>query len=151
MKHGIATMFAAAAVLAATPVRAQVSASAPTDLGRLQGTWTVVSASANGLPMPSQYANTMRRVAIGDTVTITLGEQLFFRATVTLDQSRTPKTIDYHMIGGPSAGATQLGIYAIAGDTVRFCFGSPNAARPGDFSSTAGDGRVLSTWVRAHP
>jgi uncharacterized protein (TIGR03067 family) len=80
-----------------------------------------------------------------------MGSQLFFRATVVLGRIDSVRTIDYHMTGGPTAGAIQLGIYAVAGDTVRFCFAGVNGPRPNAFITTPGDGRTLSTWVRWRP
>ena len=60
----------------------------------------------------------MKRVLTGHELTVTMGGQVFFQAT-------------------------------IAGDTVRFCFGPANGPRATDFPTAAGDGRTLSTWVRA--
>jgi uncharacterized protein (TIGR03067 family) len=122
-----------------------------TDSARLQGTWSMVSGAADGFPLPPSYVKDMRRVFAGNEVTVTMGGSLFLRASIVLDPTATPKRIDYHMTGGPTAGATQLGIYQITGDTVQFCFGSPNAPRPADFTSAAGDGRTLSKWVRGKP
>ena len=93
----------------------------------------------------------MKRVYAGREVTITMAGQLYFKATITLDTTASPRTIDYHMTGGPTVGAVQLGIYAIAGDTVRFCFAAPGASRPPVFTTVAADGRTLSTWVRVKP
>ena len=121
------------------------------DSASLQGTWSMVAGTADGYQLPPEYVKTMRRVFVGNEVTVTMGGQLFLKATVALDPTASPKTIDYHMTGGPTAGSTQLGIYQLAGDTVRFCFSAPNAARPSDFTSTPGDRRTLSTWVRSTP
>ena len=111
----------------------------------------MVSGSADGYTLPPSYVQRMRRVFSGREVTVTMGQMLYLKATVVLGGSGVVRTIDYHMTGGPTAGAVQLGIFLIAGDTVRFCFGAPNAARPSDFTTTTGDGRTLSTWVRARP
>ena len=110
----------------------------------------MVSGAADGYPLPPDYVKSMKRVFAGNEVTVTMAAQIFFKATVHLDASRSPRTIDYHMIGGPTAGQVQLGIYTITGDTARFCFGAPNAVRPTDFTAVAGDGRTLSTWIRAN-
>ena len=134
------------ATLLATTLSAQSPAS--TDSARLQGTWSMVSGAADGSPLPSDYVKGMKRVFTGSAVTVTMADQIFFKATVRLDASRSPRTIDYKMTGGQTIGATQLGIYAIIGDTARFCFAAPNAARPTDFTTLSGDGRTLSTWVR---
>jgi uncharacterized protein (TIGR03067 family) len=122
-----------------------------TDSARLQGTWAMASGSADGAPLPDPYLAQMRRVLTGNDLIVTMAGSLYFRATVVLNPSTSPKSIDYHMTAGTTAGAVQLGIYEIRGDTVRFCFASPNAARPTDFSSTPGDGRTASTWIRAGP
>ena len=122
------------------------------DSAALQGTWRMVSGMVNGTPMPAIYAAEMKRVMESNVVTITMSGQPYFTATVALDQGKTPKTIDYHILpdfSTATAGAVQLGIYAIKGDTVLFCFGAPNAVRPQDF--TNGPGRTLSSWVRVRP
>ena len=108
----------------------------------------MVSGTANGTAMPAQLLTTMKRVATGNQVTITMGERTFFKATFTLDTTRTPRTIDYKMTEGATAGGVQLGIYEIKGDTVRFSMSEVGGARPADFSTTQGDGRTVSIWVR---
>lgn len=130
---------------------AQAAAPAATDSARLQGTWVMVSGSAGGYPMPPGLMNQMKRVFAGNALTVTMGASPYFTATIVLNPAATPKTIDYHMTGGPTSGSVQLGIYRLAGDTAWFCFGAPGAPRPGDFTTVAGDQRTLSTWVRAHP
>ena len=130
---------------------AQAPTPAATDSARLQGTWSMVSGAADGYPMPAAYVQSMRRVASGSEVTVEMGGRLFFKATISLEPTRSPKTIDYHMTGGPTVGTVQLGVYEISGDTARFCFASPGKARPKEFATNAGDGRTLSTWVRTAP
>lgn len=130
---------------------AQVPTPAATDSARLQGTWTMVSGAGDGYPLPPEYVRQMKRVNTGREVTVTMAGQLFFKATITLDTTQTPRAIDYHMIGGLTVGAVQLGIYAFAGDTVRFCFAAPAGSRPPVFITVAADGRTLSTWVRVKP
>jgi uncharacterized protein (TIGR03067 family) len=151
MKPLVAAVLAGLIGLAGQGIAAQAPARTVSDSGALQGTWLMVSGAASGYSLPPEYVKSMRRVFTGAEVSVTMGQQLFFKATVLLDPAHSPKTIDYHMTGGPTAGAVQLGIYLIAGDTVRFCFAAPNAARPADFTTTPGDGRTLSTWVRAKP
>ena len=121
---------------------------AASDSARLQGTWVMVAGAASGAPMPAMYLSGMKRVAAGNEVTVTMGGQLFFKATFSLDPGQSPRTIDYHMTGGPTAGGLQLGIYEFRGDTVRFCFGPVGAPRPTEFATVNGDQRTLSSWVR---
>lgn len=132
-------------------VQAQGVGAAVSDSSRLQGTWTMVSGAADGVPMPSTYLTSMKRVLSGNVLTVTRGGRMYFQATIRLDPSHTPKTIDYHMTAGFTTGAVQLGIYELTGDTVRFCFGAANAARPAEFRTVPGDGRTLSAWVATRP
>lgn len=103
------------------------------------------------MTMPASMAAGMKRVAVGNEVTITMNDQLYFKATFALNPAASPRTIDYQMTGGPTAGSRQLGIYELQGDTVRFSFAAPNAPRPRTFASVAGDGLTVSTWVRVSP
>ena len=121
------------------------------DLARLQGEWTMVSGSADGQPMPDQMLAQMKRVCKGNEVTTTMAGRIYFKAKITLDPSRKPKTIDYEMTEGFTKGKKQLGIFEVDGDTLKSCFGKPGAERPTDFSSQPGDGRTLSVWKREKP
>ncbi len=121
------------------------------DLARLQGEWSMVSGSADGQPMPAEMREQMKRVCNGDETTTTMGGQVFMKARITIDASKTPKTIDYQMTDGFTKGKKQLGIYEVDGDTFKSCFGKPEAERPTDFTSKPGDGRTLSVWKRAKP
>ena len=134
--------------IALTAAWAADDAAAKKDMDQLQGEWTMVSGSADGNAMPDAMRATARRVCKGDETTVTIGAQLLFKAKFTLDPSKKPKTIDYQMTEGFTKGKTQLGIYELDGDTVKFCFGSPGAERPTDFTSKLGDGRTLSIWKR---
>jgi uncharacterized protein (TIGR03067 family) len=120
---------------------------AATDSARIQGTWTMISGSADGVPMPPATLKAMKRQADGPYVTITMGGQVYFKAHFVLKPGASPKEIDYHMLEGFTKGATQLGVYRVSGDTAWFCFGAPGAARATDFTSVAGDKRTLSVWV----
>lgn len=139
---------AAVACLHGTGIGAQSRTPAATDSARLQGSWAMISGSADGYAMPPGLMAQMKRVFTGNTLTVTMGASLYFSATIQLNPATTPKTINYHMTGGPTTGSVQLGIYRLAGDTAWFCFGAPGDLRPADFTTTAGDHRTLSSWVR---
>ena len=118
------------------------------DLALLQGEWSMVSGSADGQPMPDEMLKQMKRVCKGDETTTMMGGQVFMKAKITIDPSKTPKTVDYEMTDGFTKGKKQLGIYEVDGDTFKSCFGKPGAERPTDFTSKPGDGRTLSVWKR---
>ena len=118
------------------------------DLAQLQGEWSMVSGSGDGQPLPDEMRKQMKRVCKGDEVTATRAGQMCFKAKITIDPSKNPKSIDYEMTEGFTKGKTQLGIYELDGDTLKSCFGAPGADRPTDFTSKPGDGRTLSVWKR---
>lgn len=119
------------------------------DLAQLQGEWAMVSGSADGQSMSEDMRKQMKRVCKGDELTVTMGEQVFLKAKITIDPTRKPKTIDYDMTEGFSKGKKQLGIYELNGDTFKACFNSPGAERPTEFKS--GEGLTLSEWKRKKP
>jgi uncharacterized protein (TIGR03067 family) len=118
------------------------------DMAQLQGEWSMVSGSADGQPMPEDMRKEMKRVCQGDEVTVTMKGQIFIHAKIIIDPSKTPKTIDYQMVGGFTKGKTQLGIYELEGDTFKASFAKPGEARPTDFLSKAGESRTVSVWKR---
>jgi len=142
------TLLIGLAALAISFVWAEENQAVKQDLAKLQGEWTMVSGSADGQPMPDDMLKQMKRVCKGDETTTTMGGQLFIKAKITLDPSKTPKTIDYVMLDGFTKGKTQLGIYEVDGDTFKSCLAAPGAERPTDFTSKPGDRRTLSVWKR---
>jgi uncharacterized protein (TIGR03067 family) len=118
------------------------------DLAEFQGEWSMVSGSSDGQPLGEDMRKLMKRVCNGDETTALMAGQVYFKAKITIDPLKTPKTIDYEMTEGFTKGKTQLGIYELAGDEFKSCFAAPGAARPGDFTSKPGDLRTLSVWKR---
>jgi uncharacterized protein (TIGR03067 family) len=127
-------------------VRAADDEAVKKDFAQLQGEWTMVSASADGQSMSEDMLKQMKRVCKGDEITVTMGDQVFLKAKITIDPSKKPKTIDYDMTEGFSKGKKQLGIYELKGDTFKACFNSAGAERPTEFK--AGEGLTLSEWKR---
>src|SRR5262245_51823655 len=118
------------------------------EMSLLEGEWSMVSGQANGQDMPKEFVSTGKRVAKDGEVTIKIGGQVFFKAKFTIDTSKKPKTIDYVMTEGFTKGKTQLGIYELEGDTVKFCFAAPDKERPKEFASKEGSQQTYSVWKR---
>jgi uncharacterized protein (TIGR03067 family) len=116
------------------------------EMTKLEGEWSMVSGEADGQPLPADYVKNAKRVAKDGETTVTFNGQVFMRAKFTVDASKTPKTIDYAMTEGFTKGKTQLGVYELDGDTVKFCFASPGQERPTDLKG--GSGRTVSVWKR---
>ena len=139
------------AAVAISPAWAEENEAVKKDMAQLQGEWLMVSGSADGQPMPDQMLKQMKRICKGDETTTTMAGQIFFKAKITIDPSKKPKTIDYQTTDGFTKGQKQLGIYEVDGDTFKASFGKPGAERPADLTSKAGDGRTLSVWKREKP
>ncbi len=148
LKLSSALLIAFAAVTGSLTSFAAENPSVTNDLAQLQGTWTMVSGSADGQAMPDEMLKQMKRVCKRDETTTTMGGQVFLKAKFTIDPSRKPKTIDYQMIDGFTKGKTQLGIYKVDGDTFKSCFAAAGDERPKDFTSQPGDKRTTSVWKR---
>jgi len=108
----------------------------------------MVSGGRDGEPVPDETLKNSKRVCKGEETTVVIGGQLLMKATFSLDPSKQPNHINYKVTDGPNAGKTQLGIYELNGDTVKFCFSAPGKNRPTDFNTKAGDGRTTSVWKR---
>ena len=108
----------------------------------------MVSGKRDGQTLPEEVVKQFKRVAKGDEITVTAGDQVFLKAKISLDSSKKPKTIDYTLLDGPNKGQKQLGIYARDGDTVKFCFAKPGQERPKDFAAAGEAGETFSIWKR---
>jgi uncharacterized protein (TIGR03067 family) len=137
-----------AAVVLVSVNRSAAQDSAKKEMAQLDGEWSMVSGEANGMVMPKNMVSTGKRVAKDGETTISMAGQLYFRAKFSIDPAKKPKTIDYVMTEGPTKGKTQLGIYELDGDTVKFCFAAPGRDRPTEFASKEGSQQTLSVWKR---
>ncbi|HEY2784712.1 MAG TPA: sigma-70 family RNA polymerase sigma factor [Fimbriiglobus sp.] len=134
-----------------TKVAPPADKKAAEELKRFAGEWEMVSGEMSGQAMPAVMSKTMKRIVKDGENTVTMGGQVYFKATLTVDPSKTPRTIDYAMTEGPTKGKTQLGIYEWEDGTLRFIFASPGQDRPKDFTTKANDGKTLSVWKRVKP
>ena len=148
MKETRITIFIGLAALAIFSASAADDSVAKADMAKLQGSWSMVSGSADGQEVPKDMLADSKRVCKGDETTVTVGGRLIMKAKFSLDESKKPKTIDYDVTDGPTKGKKHLGIYELHGDDVKFCFGAPGAERPADFTSKPGEHRTSSAWKR---
>lgn len=122
---------------------------APTVVQAIEGEWSMAECLRDGQPLDKMMLNYGKRVAKqGETATY-FGPQLFSKAKYTVDDSVTPKAIDYYHTEGQLAGQHQLGIYEVEGDRIRMSFAAPGQPRPQDFKASPGDGRTITVWKKA--
>jgi uncharacterized protein (TIGR03067 family) len=121
------------------------------DLKKMQGTWTLVSGEADGMPLPEEVVKVAELTISGDAYTVELGEQGTKKGTQTLDSTKLPKHINARDASGPTVGENH-GIYEfLANDDLRVCFGAPGKERPSEFATKPGSGTFIHVWRRAKP
>ncbi len=121
----------------------EADAGSPTEL---EGEWAMVSGSMDGHPMQAGMVKTGRRVTRGNQLTVLFGGQVFIKARVSLDDTKSPKHIDYVVGSGDVSTKAQQGIYELKGNTLTICMAPAGQPRPAEFSSSKGDGRSLTIW-----
>jgi uncharacterized protein (TIGR03067 family) len=76
------------------------------------------------------------------------GDKVIAEATVKLDPTKKPKTIDVTFAEGERKGKTVLGICEIESDALRVCVARPGDERPVEFSAKVGNGHILIVYTR---
>jgi uncharacterized protein (TIGR03067 family) len=126
------------------------AATAADELRRFDGTWELVSWSAEG-----------KQTALPDGIKISAeiedgrvleqaGEHMQ-ESVLSVDPGQPLRTIDCTMLSGKHKGATYLGVYEFAGDELRLCYALDGQPRPTDFSSVPGGGHYLAVFRRVRP
>ena len=97
----------------------------------VEGTWLV--ASLNGRTSDGDGVQIAITIT-GDRYEQSVNGNVDERGTVKVDPTANPMAIDFIIIEGVARNTTQLGIFEVTGDTVKFCLNTPGAAvRPADF------------------
>jgi uncharacterized protein (TIGR03067 family) len=128
------------------------------DLAALQGNWKPLQCEYEG--SPQMKAEVMKQV----TVVFDKNEYfLYFKdkdrngqpkalllalLTVSLDPTTSPKTISFEFKDGTYKGQKRHGIYELAGNQLKLCYGPSDKPRPTEFKSPANSGLFLETWAR---
>lgn len=108
----------------------------------VQGTWIVSSINGESAPMGAQE---MTLTFTGDKYEQSLGGNVNERGSIKVDASKKPMTIDLAIGEGSDAGKTQLGIFEVAGDTMKLHLDTPGAGqRPTDFTAKEGSFMVVA-------
>jgi uncharacterized protein (TIGR03067 family) len=139
MRRHLLMVVAAGLLVAADDAKTQ----APADQGKLQGTWEVVSMERGG--MKREGPPEAQLVFEGDKFTMKMGERSI-RGTFKLDPAKAPGQIDMTVTEGPEQfqGKTSQGLYALEGDTLKWCSAEPGTDdRPKEFKTAEGTTHML--------
>jgi uncharacterized protein (TIGR03067 family) len=128
------------------------------DLASLQGNWKPLQCEYEGSPqMP---ADVMKQVtAVYDKNEYHLyfvdktkdGQPKVLRlalANVALDSTTGPKSITFEFADGPLKGQKRHGIYEVAGNQLKLCYGPVDRPKPTEFKALPKSGYFLETWAR---
>ncbi|GAC1463147.1 MAG: hypothetical protein NVSMB9_00260 [Isosphaeraceae bacterium] len=118
------------------------------DSKEIEGAWTCVSMERNGAPVPPDRYKGGRLVMAGERFSYYQNGRLFTQGVRKLDASRKPRELDDTHTLGPFKGKTYLGIYELDGDTLKTCNGTAGQARPTEFTTKPGSGRLLIVYKR---
>ena len=113
----------------------------------IQGQWRPVSATRNGNEAPREDLG-KSSITFSDDNFIGFGKRTF-QGKFSLDQSTKPKQIDLTFQGENDATQVVKGIYRLQGDKLSLCTAAgPDAQRPAEFTSPAGENRTLLVLER---
>src|SRR5262245_24231200 len=117
----------------------------------MRGEWQLVSMIRNGEELPKSELGKMVRQVAGNEVTVVVeGAEgvATLKSTLSIDATKSPKTIDATRTNGPTKGRAALGIYEFDGDELKTCVAPPDKDRPTEFASKPGSEHVLAVWKR---
>ncbi len=130
----------------------------PGDLGLLQGYWKPLSVEFEG--KPQMTADEMKKItAVYDQSEYHLyfkdsvkdpaaGPLKLALMNVNLDSGTSPKSFTFEFTAGPLKGQKRHGIYEIAGNQLKLCYGPVERPRPTQFSAPAKSGLFLEVWAK---
>ena len=129
---------------------------AATDAKKLQGNWEVTELIAYGEKVDPKLFKGTKFIFKADKLTIVPGDpkgDVFVGRTIAvkLDPTKKPAAVDLTVLDGKDKGIVSPGVYAIDGDTLRWCQpdGSKTKERPKELASPVKSDLYLITLSRA--
>src|SRR5262245_35049352 len=90
------------------------------ELRRLEGNYTIASAEANGTQVQQQVLEQFKLKIDGAKWSVSTNQGKI-EATIEIDPTKTPKTIDFTYIEGQQKGQSTRGIYSLERDELKLC------------------------------
>jgi uncharacterized protein (TIGR03067 family) len=150
--YGVALLAVASLVAAVRSQAADVKGKEEAvgkDLQEFKGTWRMSSKEVDGKKLREEEIKDLVLTHDGSgNCSVRRLEKLIAEATIKLDPTKTPKTIEIAFTEGERKGQTVVGIYELEGDAFRVCIARPGDERPAEFSTSAGSGRTLVLFNR---
>jgi uncharacterized protein (TIGR03067 family) len=119
------------------------------DLNPLQGSWTMFLCFTSGEKLSPDLLKSGELVVEDNEYRPKLGPSIA-AATINVDSSKTPHSINFTYTAGPQKGQTLKGIYKIDGNKLTICHCLiERADRPTEFAAPSSTNRSLVVWKRA--
>jgi uncharacterized protein (TIGR03067 family) len=118
------------------------------EIENLQGTWKVTALEADGATALIDQVQGLRLVVAGESFVV-VDNHTTTHGTLKVDPEKSPKTIDLTFTDGPNKGKTSLGIYDLAGSTLKLCMSQTGKSRPRTFATKPGSDTLLEVLARA--
>jgi uncharacterized protein (TIGR03067 family) len=128
------------------------------DLSSLQGNWKPLQCEFQGVPqMPADVMKQVTVVFDKNEYYLyfvdkdRMGQPKVLRlalANIVVDQATSPKSITFEFADGPLKGQKRHGIYELAGNQLKMCYGPSDKPKPTEFKAPANSGYFLETWAR---
>ncbi|MCE9564943.1 MAG: TIGR03067 domain-containing protein [Planctomycetes bacterium] len=127
------------------------------DLASLQGNWKPLQCEFQGVPqMPADVMKQVTSVFDKNEYHLYFVDRSVMPpkvlrlalANISLDAAASPKTITFEFAQGPLKGKKLHGIYEIAGNQLKMCYGPEEKPKPTEFKAAATSGCFLETWAR---
>lgn len=112
---------------------------------KLNGTWQLVSAEADGKKAPEEFVKKVRVIIKDGKHTVHVGDEVAAKEIpFAVDPTKKPKASTDTLPDGKKI----LGIYEIDGDTLKSCVAPVGKERPKEFSGASGTGNTLRLFER---
>ncbi len=122
------------------------------DASALKGKWSIVSFSVNGVATADDSVKDLKMEFEGKTYNLTAGDTSVEKGEYTIDESKSPKTIDLAIKEGDDAGKQQVGLYKIEDGKLTIAFSLPGSKeRPTSFKVEAKGAPVVVVMEKVKP
>lgn len=109
------------------------------DLEKLQGAWVAVSLTELGKAIPEADIKDLEFTIAKDVYTVAEKGKTIAQYRITLDESKTPKEINFTHLIGDDKGKTEPGIYRFDKDQIKMCLDERKKGRPKVFEGKESD------------
>jgi uncharacterized protein (TIGR03067 family) len=131
-------LIALSAVLSLSVAAEPAKDDAKKELEKFQGTWSTVSIVMDGTTLDDNLRSSLKFVVKGDAFSIKGEDEIvkqYAKATLKLDPTTKPKSVDFTIGEGSEKGSVLEGIYEWNGDELKVCVKLTGKERPTEFAS----------------